>query len=115
MSEYKLRISNPRPFFAEMPYYVWGRVNYDSDGDCKTPLDRAWTEIALTNGGTDEGLKVRSRGDQWTVSGPDPAAARLTLFLADRCGAELIAGEPAAHAGQWDHAAASRRAAEVAR
>jgi hypothetical protein len=115
MPEYKLRISGPRPFFAELPYYIWGRVNYDSEGDCKRPIDRNWTEIELTNRETRERLEVTSRDDQWSVSGPDPAAARLTLFLEDRCGAEVIAGEPDARAGDWDHAAAARRAAEVAR
>ena len=115
MPEYQLRISGARPFFAELPYYVWGRVNYDSDGDCSTPLDRAWTKMELTNRDTDESLEVWSRGDEWTVSGPDPAAARLTYFLANRCDAQMIGREPGAHLGDWDHGAASERAAAVAR
>ena len=105
MPEYQLRISGARPFFAELPYYVWGRVNYDSDGDCSTPLDRAWTKMELTNRDTDESLEVWSRGDEWTVSGPDPAAARLTYFLANRCDAQIIGREPGAHLEDWDHGA----------
>lgn len=38
----------PRPFFAEYPYFLWGEVNYDSDGDCRRPTDREWTQLDLT-------------------------------------------------------------------
>src|SRR5262245_37540282 len=40
---YRLHLDGLRPFFAEIPYYVWGEVNYDSMGDCKRPTDREWT------------------------------------------------------------------------
>jgi hypothetical protein len=43
MATHRLRLTEPRPFFAEVPYYLWGQVNYDSEGDCKSPTDREWT------------------------------------------------------------------------
>ena len=33
------------PYFAVLPYYLWGEVNYNSDGDCLNPLDRMWTYL----------------------------------------------------------------------
>ncbi len=48
------------PFFAEYPYFVWGPVNYDSDGDCKRPTDRAWTWLHVRNRMT--------AGDEFDVS-----------------------------------------------
>jgi hypothetical protein len=115
MANYAAKLAGPRPFFAELPYYLWGRVNYDSEGDCSTPLDRAWTWMHLTHRETKERLAVTSEGDVWTVSGPDPAAARLVTFLIARCGGQVIAGEPEAHVGEWDHVTAMARAAAVAR
>ena len=35
------------PYFAILPYYLWGEVNYNSDGDCKTPLDKTWTYLEV--------------------------------------------------------------------
>jgi hypothetical protein len=40
MSTHRLRLPGPRPFFAEVPYYLWGQVNNDSAGNCKSPMDR---------------------------------------------------------------------------
>lgn len=37
------------PFFAEYPYFLWGEVNYDSDGNCKRPTDRRWSRLSLQN------------------------------------------------------------------
>jgi hypothetical protein len=115
--EYKLEIApdRPRPFFAELPYYVWGRVNYDSDGDCATPLDRTWTCMELEHRDTDEELSVSSEGTEWIVMGPDPAAARLAYFLQIRCNARSIGPAPDERLGEWDHAAALARADRVAR
>ncbi len=74
MPELQLRITMPRPFFAELPYYVWGRVNYDSEGDCKNPLDRDWTWMDLANRETKEHVEDSSKGDTCTISGDEPAA-----------------------------------------
>jgi hypothetical protein len=32
MTTHRLPLAGLRPFFAEVPYYLWGQVNYDSDG-----------------------------------------------------------------------------------
>jgi hypothetical protein len=35
MTTHRLRLTRPRPFFAELTYYIWGQVNYDSWGSWK--------------------------------------------------------------------------------
>jgi hypothetical protein len=112
MAEYTLHTTQPRPYFAELPYYAWGQVNYDSEGDCKTPLDRNWTWIELTHRDTDEHVEVSSNGTKWTVSGDDPAAKRIAQFLKDRCAADSITPNPILD--DWDAASANERAARVA-
>lgn len=114
MAEYKLRITNDRPFFAELPYYVWGQVNYDSEGDCKTPLDRNWTWMELTHRETDEHLDIVSDGDEWTILGPDPAAARIALFMQQRCNAIILGASPKAQLENWSHKEAAERATKIA-
>ena len=114
MAEYKLRVTEPRPFFAELPYYIWGQVNYDSEGDCKNPLDRDWTWMDLTHRGTNEHLDISSDGTEWTVSGPDPAAARVAYFIQHRSTAEPIGPAPEANLDDWNHQEAMGRASRVA-
>jgi hypothetical protein len=46
------------PFFAEYPYFLWGEVNYDSEGDCEHPTDRTWEWLVLTNRETEEALEI---------------------------------------------------------
>lgn len=52
------RGSEPLPFFAEYPYYLWGEVNYDSDGGCERPTDRAWKWLELKNRDSRERLTI---------------------------------------------------------
>jgi len=87
MSSYTLRLSAPRPYFAEIPYYLWGEVNYDSDGDCERPTDRHWTWLHLSNRDTHDAVTFDSDGEHWTIEGPDPFARRAAQFLVERCGA----------------------------
>lgn len=105
-----------RPYFAEVPYYLWGEVNYDSDGDCNRPRDRNWTWMDLKNRTSRERISIETPTDgPWSVDGDEPAAARAALFLASRCGARITARQtPVTHDG-WDHDAAAARAAAVAR
>ena len=111
---YLLRIKNARPYFAELPYYVWGRVNYDSEGDCDNPRDRSWTWMQITHRDTDEQIEISSEEDEWTVSGDEPAASRIASFLHHRCDAEWMppAGPPSLF--DWNHELAVERAARVA-
>lgn len=115
MATYQLEITQPRPYFAELPYYIWGQVNYDSEGDCKCPTDRQWHWIELTHRETDEHLTVSGESHVWTVAGPDPTAARLAHFLAVRCGGRLLGTSPPDALGDWDHQQALQRAARVER
>lgn len=114
MVEFQLRISQPRPFFAELPYYAWGRVNYDSDGDCKNPLDRSWTCMELTHRDTNERVEISSEGETWTISGDGPAAARITVFLRHRCDATWLSPQESPRLDGWDNSVASARASLVA-
>lgn len=62
---------SPLPFFAEYPYFLWGEVNYDSDGDCERPTDRSWTELWLTN-------RADERHITACRASPDAADLRIT-------------------------------------
>ena len=112
--EYNLLIESPRPYFAEVPYYLWGTVNYDSEGDCKYPTDTAWSWLRLAHRRADEELYICGEGEQWSVSGDDPSAARVAMFLAARCNAKEINPDPSKHAGLWQHHEAIARADRVA-
>jgi len=102
-----------RPYFAEIPYYLWGEVNYDSDGDCNRPRDRNWTWMDLKNRVSRERISIETPADgPWSVDGDEPAAARAALFLMSRCGARLMG--PTGSDG-FDHDAAAARAAVIAR
>lgn len=43
------RLRHPLPYFAEYPYFLWGEVNYDSEGDCACPTDQGWTSLRVAN------------------------------------------------------------------
>jgi hypothetical protein len=108
-----LRISEDRPFFAEIPYYVWGEVNYDSEGDCQTPVDRTWTCLELTHRDAYEQIEISSSGDEWTVAGADPGAARVAHFLSTRCNGSAVSPLSDVAAQGWDERAALQRPARV--
>jgi hypothetical protein len=88
MKTYHLLISEQRPYFAEIPYYLWGEVNYDSDGDCSKPTDRTWTCLYLKNRESGDIVEVNSEGADWSVEGPEPQAERAAFFLVHRCAAK---------------------------
>ncbi len=113
MSTHRLRLTQLRPFFAEIPYYLWGQVNYDSEGNCKSPTDREWTWLDLMNRETNEHLKIGGHGDTWVVTGHDPLAARAAHFLASRCCGEWIGPAAVEQLKGWDHGGAAARAARV--
>jgi hypothetical protein len=113
MTAHQLRLVQPPPFFAEVPYYVWGEVNYDSDGDCDRPTDRNWSWLELTNRNTRERLTITCQADVWTVEGNELAAARAALFLTSRCGGEWPSPRPAEPLRDWPHEKASARASRV--
>lgn len=112
MAKLRLQLHQPRPYFAELPYYLWGQVNYDSEGDCQKPTDRQWTWICLEHRGTSEVVEAREDNGEWFIEGNEETASRLAMFLADRCGAT---GDPsvAAIAGDWSHTIAVGRTMPV--
>jgi hypothetical protein len=113
MASYRIRLTELRPFFAEFPYYLWGQVNYDSDGDCESPTDRRWTSLFLTNRDTRQRLEITSEADSWELTGEDPLAARAAHFLASRCHVDWIGPVPVEHLQGWNHELAAARAARV--
>jgi hypothetical protein len=46
------------PFFPELPYWLWGEVNYNSEGDCKKPTDINWHSIELRNRDTKASISI---------------------------------------------------------
>jgi hypothetical protein len=103
-------LTQPRPFFAEVPYYLWGQVNYDSEGDCRSPTDRSWTWLDLTNRQTREHLQITSQADTWQVAAEEPLAARAALFFAFRCQGDWMDQAPTEQLQGWDHEKATTRA-----
>jgi hypothetical protein len=113
MATHQLSLNNSRPYFAEVPYYLWGQVNYDSEGDCQRPTDRAWTWLDLTNRENREHVRVSSNGDIWMIQGDEPAAQRATLFLVSRCEGKWVSPSPGDLSASWDHETARMRVARV--
>jgi hypothetical protein len=112
MATRHVQLRQSRPYFAEMPYYLWGQVSYDSEGDCKRPTDREWTWMYLENRDTRQVIHVKHEDGRWAIEADDPAAARLAMFLIERCGGDADASLAQA-AGEWDHAAAVARTVPV--
>ncbi len=113
MASFRLQLIEPLPYFAEIPYYLWGQVNYDSEGDCKKPTDRYWTWLYLQHRGTQEAIEVKKENRDWILEGNPQTTARLVLFLLDRCGANATPG-PMDLGPSWNHAAGVARASKVA-
>src|SRR5438270_201485 len=84
MAQFSFKLDRPRPFFAELPYYLWGQVNYDSEGDCKKPTDRHWTRMYLKHRGTLEVIDIEQE-------------AALCYAI------QRLSGEPARSGREWVH------------
>lgn len=104
MHTFKIRLTAPRPYFAEMPYALWGETNYDSEGDCKRPTDQEWREMELMNRKTREGISIISEGDLFEVSSESrELAARATTFLLERSGGVPEGDDPRQYCGEWKY------------
>jgi hypothetical protein len=89
------------PFFAEAPYFLWGEVNYDSEGNCRRPTDRSWTELELTNRRTGEQVSVwrdplEPTGVGFEIEGDDHSARLLAYLIAERTGGRILHPESGA-------------------
>ncbi|HPF37463.1 MAG TPA: hypothetical protein P5081_11600 [Phycisphaerae bacterium] len=97
-----------------MPGYLWGDVNYDSDGDCKRLDDREWTYLYLQNRESRETVEIWQEDATWYIEGDGVTAARVVMFLVDRCNAIAETDSFRQDVGEWDHAAGMKRAELVA-
>lgn len=103
------------PFFAEVPYYLWGAVNYKSYGNCRRPTDRAWTNLKLEHRKSREKVELfREESGLWDIRGEGRVVARVAMLMLHRCkitpDSRLVAA-----AGEWDHVTAVARADLVRR
>ncbi len=106
----RLTIHNTRPYFAELPYYLWGEINYDSDGDCHQPTDQQWTFLDVTNRITHERVHIEGASSSFVVrSNADELAARSALFLIDRSEAIPERDDLQHISGAWSRSEALKR------
>ncbi len=111
---FKLTIRKPRPYFAELPYYLWGEINYRSDGDCRHPTDQQWTFLDVTNRVTHERVSIEGSSSSFTVkSDVDELAARSALFLIERSEAIPERDDHQKSAGTWSHSEALKRTRRI--
>jgi hypothetical protein len=111
---YELTITQPRPYFAEVPYAVWGEVNYNSEGNCRRPTDRQWTELYLDHRQTREALQIVGHGKEFIVESATGAlAARAAQFLVERVSARLTGADPQPQVGSWTYEAVFRMTARI--
>jgi len=114
MPKYKIIIESPRPYFAEIPYALWGEVNYDSEGDCKWPTDRSWTEIYLTNRESRQSVHISSIENAFEVESIDTQlAARAATYLLERCSGKNIGINPKAKIGNWSYVKAEKKTIRI--
>jgi hypothetical protein len=116
------------PYFAEVPAFCWGDVDYGFETDARIPTDREWRRLALLNRATGERLVIGPAGETRRrpvlavrASAPE-LAARATYFLLWRTDgraqppndSSLVAPEEfVARLGRWDAAAALARSVRV--
>ena len=108
-------VSLPMPYFAEAPHYLWGQINYDSEGDCDRPTDRTWTWLYLANRDTGEEVSIQRVEENCTISSESVhACTKVAMFLKQRTLDESPAKSAANAPGTWDHSRAMRRADMIA-
>jgi hypothetical protein len=114
MSKYKILIESHRPYFAEIPYALWGEVNYDSEGDCKHPTDQGWTVFELKNRETRQRVFITGIKNEYEIESDEPQlAARTTVYLKERCNGMIIGDDPLANVGDWSYAIGQKRTSRV--
>lgn len=116
------------PYFAEIPAFCWGNVDYTFKTDARYPTDREWRRLALLNRETGERLLFTLGGEDrrrpvLAVQASDPVlATRAAYFLIWRTDGRahtltqdsLEAPEDfVARLGTWDVAAALARSLRV--
>lgn len=85
----------PRPSFSSIPLHLWGRVDYDSDGNADRPPPGGWTELTVIrrphyDARVDIDPLDEAEPLVLVVRSEDEAVARATAaFLQRECGGEL--------------------------
>ncbi len=76
---------DPLPYFAEYPYFIWGDVDYDSEGDCERPTDRRWPWLWLMHRDTEEIIEIGRPEDdpesRYEVTGQDQVSVVSAAYL----------------------------------
>ncbi len=110
----KLKIENDRPFFAELPYYLWGEVNYDSDGDCQNPTDTHWNYFYLSNRENSDTVEIDGQAPDFIIKSDNKEIVwKTALFLKERCGAELTEIDKTSELNNWNHQEAYARTKKI--
>lgn len=110
----KLTIHKLRPYFAEVPYYLWGEVDYKSDGNCRRPTDQRWTLLDLMNRVNHEWVTIEGSRSNFTIEAHSPElAARTALLLIARSGAISGREDPKQLAGDWSDIEALTRTRRI--
>ena len=87
------------PFFAEYPYFLWGEVNYDSEGDCEKPTDRNWNFLYLAHRAEKDEIEISNQpkgieSRMYQVAGEKLQLVRLAAYLtALRTGGSILEPE----------------------
>jgi hypothetical protein len=114
MATYLLLINQLRPFFPELPYALWGEVNYDSEGDCDRPTDRQWHSFYLKHRTTNATVQIDGSEAEFEVRASESiTAARAAAFLLERCGGQSTNADPRPDVGGWTVAEALARTARI--
>lgn len=109
--EVECQVALPMPYFAELPYYLWGQINYDSEGDCKRPTDREWTWMYLENRMTRVQSVVKRDGNGCTISSTSTEiCTKVKAFLMQR----TLKASPIELPPNWEHDRAMSRTELVA-
>lgn len=108
----KVQVENEKPFFAEFPYYLWGEVNYDSEGDCVVPTDRNWNYLFVQNRETCETFEIVGQDSILEIKGDsEKLEMKVAKFLIARCNGKLLEG--VVELDSWDHEAANKRTERI--
>ena len=109
---FKITIEQPKPYFAEIPYAVWGDVNYESIGDCEFPTDSKWTFLRIYNRETDQIILIEDVNNELIIQSTDnQIAVQTTHFLIERCDAKLLEGSlNQTEVGLWTYLKAQKKA-----
>jgi hypothetical protein len=116
MASYTLYLTAIRPYFWEIPNALWGEVDFDSDGNCREPNDREWTELTVINRDTGERVDVDilGTGTEFIVKSKDQQlAARAATYLMERSGASPMGEDPRLAVGVWTFDEAYARTAKL--